>query len=63
MNKTSQLYGIVNQNGKLLMQEGFKQYCFTDNQEIALKFFAEENAQLQIKKLPMYKHLTVKKIK
>lgn len=44
------------------MQEGFKQYCFTDNQEIALKFFAEENALLQIKKLPMLTGLSVIKL-
>jgi len=63
MNKTTQMYVIVNQNGKLLMQEDFRTYCFTDNKEIASKFFAEENAQLKIRKLPMFKHLTVKKIK
>ena len=45
------------------MQEDFRSYCFTDKIELAIKFVAEENAQLKIKKLPMFKHLTVKKIK
>jgi len=59
MHKKEQMYGIVNANGKLLMQVDFKEYCFTDNQEIALKYFAEENAHLQIKKLPMLTGLSV----
>lgn len=63
MNNKNQMYGIVNQNGKLLMQEDFRSYCFTDKIELAIKFVAEENAQLKIRKLPMFKHLTVKKIK
>lgn len=57
------MYAIININGLYLMQEDFKSYCFTDKIELAIKFVSEENAQLKIRKLPMFKHLTVKKIK
>jgi len=57
------MYAIININGLYLMQEDFKSYCFTDKIELAIKFVAKENAQLKIRKLPTYKHLTVKKIK
>ncbi len=57
------MYAIININGLYLMQEDFKSYCFTDKIELAINFVAEENAQLKIRKLPMFKHLTVKKIK
>ena len=62
MNKTTQMYVIVNRNGLYLMQLGFD-ISFTENAELAIKFVAKENAQLKIRKLPTYKHLTVKKIK
>lgn len=57
------MYAIININGLYLMQEDFRRYCFTDDIKLAIKFVAEENAQLKIRKLPMFKHLTVKKIK
>jgi len=57
------MYAIININGLYLMQEDFRSYCFTDKIELTIKFVAEENAQLKIRKLPMFKHLTVKKIK
>jgi len=57
------MYAIININGLYLMQEDLRSYCFTDKIELAIKFVAEENAQLKIRKLPMFKHLTVKKIK
>jgi hypothetical protein len=56
------MYVIVNRNGLYLMQVGFD-ISFTENAELAIKFVAKENAQLKIRKLPTYKHLTVKKIK
>ena len=57
------MYVIININGLYLMQEDFRSYCFTDKIELTIKFVAEENAQLKIRKLPMFKHLTIKKIK
>jgi len=56
------MYAIVNQNGLFLMQSGMD-YAFTADVEQASTFICEQNAQLKIRKLPMFKGLSTKLIK
>lgn len=50
------MYAIVNSKGLYLMQVG-TDHAFTDDREQATKYFAEENALLKIKKLPLFSGL------
>lgn len=45
---------IKNANGLYLQQGKSDDYSFTSDADSAIKFIAEENAALKIKKLPLY---------
>ncbi len=51
------MYVIQNSNGLYLQQGKSDDYSFTSEMQSAIKFIAEENAALKIKKLHAYKGL------
>lgn len=51
------MYVIQNSNGLFLQQGKSDDYSFTTDAQAAIKFIAEENAALKIKKLHTYKGL------
>lgn len=56
------MYAVTNSNNLYVMQIDYKQYAFTDNVDLAIKFITKEGADLFIRKNILLGHLKTVKL-